>query len=37
MSDEHKPSVKAGPAPVHGLLAEYDTPLADPACGEGDS
>jgi mono/diheme cytochrome c family protein len=26
MSDEHKPSVKAGPAPVHGLLAEYDTP-----------
>jgi len=26
MSDEHKPAVKAGPAPVHGLLAEYDTP-----------
>jgi mono/diheme cytochrome c family protein len=27
MSDEHKqPSVKPGPAPVHGLLAEYDTP-----------
>ena len=26
MSDEHKPTVKAGPAPVHGLLAEYDTP-----------
>jgi mono/diheme cytochrome c family protein len=26
MSDAHKPSVKAGPAPVHGLLAEYDTP-----------
>jgi mono/diheme cytochrome c family protein len=27
MSDEHKrPSAKPGPAPVHGLLAEYDTP-----------
>ena len=26
MSDEHKPAVKAGPTPVHGLLAEYDTP-----------
>jgi len=26
MSDAHKPSVTAGPAPVHGLLAEYDTP-----------
>lgn len=26
MSDEHKPAVKAGPPPVHGLLAEYDTP-----------
>ena len=26
MSDAHKPSVKAGPPPVHGLLAEYDTP-----------
>jgi len=26
MSDEHKPALKAGPAPVHGLLAEYDTP-----------
>jgi len=26
MSDAHKPAVKAGPAPVHGLLAEYDTP-----------
>lgn len=26
MSDEHKPAVKSGPPPVHGLLAEYDTP-----------
>ncbi|MEO6600552.1 MAG: quinol:electron acceptor oxidoreductase subunit ActD [Polyangiaceae bacterium] len=26
MSDEHKPAVKTGPAPVHGILAEYDTP-----------
>jgi len=26
MSDAHKPPVKTGPAPVHGLLAEYDTP-----------
>jgi mono/diheme cytochrome c family protein len=26
MSDEQKPALKAGPAPVHGLLAEYDTP-----------
>jgi len=26
MSDEHKPAVKAGPPPVHGLLAEYDSP-----------
>jgi len=27
MSDAHQePSVKSGPAPVHGLLAEYDTP-----------
>ncbi|HET7544699.1 MAG TPA: quinol:electron acceptor oxidoreductase subunit ActD [Polyangiaceae bacterium] len=26
MSDAKKPSVKPGPAPVHGLLAEYDTP-----------
>jgi len=26
MSDAHKPAAKAGPAPVHGLLAEYDTP-----------
>lgn len=27
MSDSHQqPSVKPGPAPVHGLLAEYDTP-----------
>ncbi len=27
MSDEHKqPSATPGPAPVHGLLAEYDTP-----------
>jgi len=26
MSDEHKPAVKAGPPPVHGLLADYDTP-----------
>ena len=26
MSDEHKPAVNAGPPPVHGILAEYDTP-----------
>jgi len=26
MSDEHKPALKAGPPPVHGLLAEYDSP-----------
>jgi len=27
MSDEYKQtSAKPGPAPVHGLLAEYDTP-----------